>query len=162
MPRIRKNTDEEIIVTEEARLQKQQEQTFILQKLDNFYWEKKRRWILRAVIFVATVSVGFALYLNNQVTSLKNDPAKAAQEEIKKYVADISRSVVLPQNETPTLATISDPEKLKDQAFFKKAKKGDKVLIYKNAKKIILYDPEAKKVVEIAPIDVGGTGLEGD
>lgn len=162
MARYKKNNNEEIVVTEEARFQKQQEQDFILQKLDHFYWEKKRRWILRGVILVATVSIGFALYLNNQVSSLKNDPARAAQEEIKKYVADISRSVVLPQNETPTLATISDPDKLKDQAFFKKAKKGDKVLIYKNAKKIILYDPEAKKVIEIAPIDVGGAGLEGN
>ena len=55
--------------------------------------------------------------------------------------------------ETPTIATVSDPEALKNQAFFVDAKKGYKVLIYSNAKKAFLYDPSADKIVNIAPLN---------
>ena len=75
--------------------------------------------------------------------------------------------IVLPEDEIPTVATVSDPEKLKEQPFFSDAKKGDKVLIYANAKKAILYDPMANKIVTVAPINIGpedtkttGEGLE--
>jgi hypothetical protein len=63
--------------------------------------------------------------------------------------------IVLPKNETPTIATVSDPSVLKNQAFFVDAKKGDKVLIYTNAKKAILYDPVIKKIINVAPVNTG-------
>ena len=55
------------------------------------------------------------------------------------------------------MATVSDLEKLKDQPFFAKAKIGDKVLIYTDAKKAILYDPVNDKIVEVAPINIGNS-----
>jgi hypothetical protein len=61
--------------------------------------------------------------------------------------------MVLPADETPTIATVSDPEKLKDQPFFANAKKGDKVLIFSNSAKAILYSPTEDKIVEVAPIN---------
>ena len=64
--------------------------------------------------------------------------------------------IVLPEDEQPTIATVSDPEVLKGQPFFAKAKKGFKVLIYANAKKSILYDPFENKVVETASMNIGG------
>ena len=64
--------------------------------------------------------------------------------------------MVLPKDETPTLATVSDPEKLKDQRFFVNAVKGDKVLVYSLAKKAILYSPSLDKIIEVAPVNVGG------
>ena len=60
----------------------------------------------------------------------------------------------LPQ-EVPTVATVSDVSKLKNQAFFANAKNGDKVLIYQNAKKAILYRPSSNKIVEFGPINLG-------
>jgi hypothetical protein len=54
-----------------------------------------------------------------------------------------------------------NPENLKGQSFFADAKVGDKVLIYKNAKKAILYDPIADKIITIAPLIVGEQGSEG-
>ncbi len=64
--------------------------------------------------------------------------------------------MILPNGETPTIATVSDPEALKDQVFFVDAQKGDKVLIYSNAKKAILYRPGDDKIITIAPLNTGG------
>ena len=46
-------------------------------------------------------------------------------------------------------------EKLGDQAFFSKAQKDDRVVIYAQAKKAILYRPSTKKIVEVAPLNIG-------
>jgi hypothetical protein len=84
----------------------------------------------------------------------KSNPNEASQTEVKSLVQKVNRLVVLPMDETPMIATVSDPAALKDQSFFIDAKKGDKVLIYSNAKKAILYDPTLDKVVTIAPLNI--------
>jgi isopentenyl diphosphate isomerase/L-lactate dehydrogenase-like FMN-dependent dehydrogenase len=78
---------------------------------------------------------------------------KDPQKDLEMTIKMVGKHLVLPTNETPTMATVSDPEKLKDQAFFANAKKGDKVLIYANSQKAILYDPESDRIVEVAPIN---------
>ena len=82
-----------------------------------------------------------------------------SQEEVKKVVAQVGKLILLPEGETPTIATVSDPSALKNQAFFADAKKGDKVLIYTNAKKAILYDPVIKKIINVAPVNTGDAKL---
>jgi len=89
-----------------------------------------------------------------QVNELK-DPQKAIQQGVKDLVDKIGKLVVLPEGEDPTVATVSDPDKLKDQAFFAQAQKDDKVLIYAKAKKAYLYNPLTNRVVEIAPLSIG-------
>jgi hypothetical protein len=53
------------------------------------------------------------------------------------------------------VATVSDPEKLKEQPFFTQAKKGDKLLIYAKARKAILYDPAINKIIEVSTLNIG-------
>lgn len=114
-----------------------------------------KQHILVILVGVVVLSSGTAVYFYNQYSGLKQDPDKLAQEDVNKVVAQVSKLIVLPEGETPTLATVTDLEKLKDQPFFAKAKTGDKVLIYANAKKAILYNPESNKIVEVAPISIG-------
>lgn len=108
---------------------------------------------LLTVAFLA--SLGVAAYFYSQVNTLKTDPQKAAREEAKTLVERVGKLIVLPEGEEPTIATVTDPELLKDQPFFAKAKKGDKVLIYATAGKAILYDPAENKIVEVAPVNIG-------
>jgi len=82
------------------------------------------------------------------------NPNIAASEETKAILDKVGRHIVLPLDEQPTIATISDKEKLKDQPFFAKAKNGDKVLIYNLARKAILFDPVADKIIDVAPINI--------
>jgi hypothetical protein len=108
------------------------------------------------ILIVATVAAfGLAYYFYSQYLTLRRDPNKLTHMETTELLAQVGKLIVLPEDETPTVATVSDPEKLQSQPFFAKAKKGDKVLIFTNAKKAILYDPQNNKIVEVAPINIG-------
>ena len=117
------------------------------------FWSSHLPLVLLAV--VALAAGGVAYYFYYQVSELKLDPQKAAQAETKALLARVSQLIVLPTDEQPTVATVADPDKLKDQTFFAHAKRGDKVLIYTKARKAILYDPTANKIVEVAPLNIG-------
>lgn len=80
---------------------------------------------------------------------------KASLEEAHKLTSEVGKLMLLPA-ETPTIATISDINKLKGQAFFQNAKNGDKILIYANAKEAILYRPQDHLIIGVAPVTIGG------
>jgi len=107
------------------------------------------------VAVVVLASLATAFYLYSQLNQLKTDPQKAVQAESKDLIARVGRLIVLPEGEEPTIATVTDTELLKSQPFFVNAKKGDKVLIYTNARKAILYNPLDNKIVEVAPVNLG-------
>lgn len=110
---------------------------------------------LIVILLAVAVGASSAAYYFWHKTELKSNQQKTAQEEITKTIEEVGKLMVLPEGETPTIATVTDPERLRDQPFFAKAKKGDKVLIYTNAKKAILYDPVQRKIIEVAPLNIG-------
>lgn len=121
---------------------------------------KISRFILPIILLVFFLaSTGAAYYFYRQTTNLKNKLPVITDkdQQAKDIVSRVSRLIVLPTNEEPTIATVSEPEKLKDQPFFAQAKTGDKVLIYSQAKKAILYDPTADRIVEVAPLNLNQT-----
>lgn len=116
--------------------------------------------IVSFVLALMTVgSLVAAVYFYTQVREIKNNPQKlvqkVAEEDITKTVSKVGQLMFLPDNETPTVATVVNPDALKNQLFFANAKVGDKLLIYNVAKKAILYDPVANKIVEVAPLNIG-------
>ncbi|MDQ3158880.1 MAG: hypothetical protein M3P98_01965 [bacterium] len=113
------------------------------------------------VIFVLLIALGGAAYLGNQyqeakkeITRLSN-PQEAAREEVLDITQKVGNLVQLPENETPTIATVSDVSKLSAQPFFVNAVNGDKVLIFTQARKAVLYRPSTNKIIEVAPINIG-------
>lgn len=111
-----------------------------------------------ALIVVLLMTGGFLLY-QKQKTANKN-PQNASQDEVKKVVEEVGKLMDLPAGEAPTLATVVDITKLKNQPFFQKAKNGDKVLIYTVAQKAILYDPIAKRIKEVGPVNAGSPSAQ--
>ena len=105
--------------------------------------------ILLTITIMSLVVTG---YFYTELERLRANPQTLANNELQEIVTKVGRLVVLPADEQPTLATVADPEQLKDQPFFVNAKKGDKVLVYNQAQKAILYDPVQDKIIEIAPI----------
>ncbi len=105
---------------------------------------------LCATAFLASVTINVVLY--RQLRTFESDPQIAAQRETAALLARVRALMILP-DEQPTIATVTDPSKLQDQEFFQGAKLGDKVLIFTAAKKVILYDPAADRIVDVAPLN---------
>ncbi|MEK7561272.1 MAG: hypothetical protein AAB541_00205 [Patescibacteria group bacterium] len=125
---------------------------------------KNKKLLMALVALLVVIGSGAAggYYYNQYNESQKevkrlSNPQEAAKAQVSEAVANVGRLVDLPSGETPTLATVNDPAKLKDQAFFANAKVGDQVLIYTQAKKAILYRPSTNKIIEIAPVNIGAS-----
>jgi hypothetical protein len=123
----------------------------------------RRAWqqLLTALIVLALI-VGLAVYANKYNQAKKDvkrlsNPQEVAKQQSRELIAKVSRLTEVPSNETPTIATVSDASKLKSQAFFTNAQNGDKVLIYTQAKRAILYRPSTDKIINIAPINIGSS-----
>ncbi len=113
---------------------------------------------LGIVIVLAAIAASAYFYFQYQRTQkLLQNPTLAAQEEVKALVTKVATLMELPKDEQPTVATISDKSKLKDQPFFVNAENGDKVLIYTNAKKAIIYRPSTNKIIEVGPVNIGSS-----
>lgn len=123
-----------------------------------------KKILINILVLVLLGALGSAFYFYKQASVLRQNPQAAADEEAEDLVSKVGRLIILPKDELPTIATVSDPAKLADQPFFAKAKVGDKVLIYTQAKKAYLYDPVAHRILEVAPLnvetDVEGGGFE--
>jgi hypothetical protein len=117
----------------------------------------KKPNILSTVIFlVIIISVGSAVFFYFKAEKAQVGSPAAVASEIQKIVKEVGKLILLPTDETPTVATVQDPAKLRGQAFFANAKAGDKVLIYTKAEKAILYNPSAKIIIEVAPLNMSG------
>lgn len=77
--------------------------------------------------------------------------------EIQDLLKEISRSMELPSTVEPSLATVSDASKLKNQVLFTNAQNGDKLLIFADVKKAILYRPSTKKIIDVALLSAPAT-----
>lgn len=136
--------------------------------LMNFLGNFDRKYILPAAIaavVLVVLGVGGYFYYQSQNKTAPTDPQaqqRLAQAEVRRLVKEVGNLIALPVGEDPTVATVTDVDKLSDQPFFAKAKNGDKVLIYAIAKKAILYDPNAKKILDVAPVNIGSPSAQID
>lgn len=120
----------------------------------------KKTIVLALIVIIIAAFPSLYFYNKYQKTQqLLKNPNQVNKEEIKSLVSKVGKLLELPQGEEPTVATVSDVKKLKDQPFFAKAQNGDKVLIYTNAKKAILYRPSTNKIIEVAPINLGASQI---
>lgn len=65
-----------------------------------------------------------------------------------KLLESVAKLIILP-DERPIVATIVDLKPLRDNPFFKGAKEGDKLLIFENFNRAILYDIDANILLNI-------------
>ena len=105
-------------------------------------------WILGLVVFaVLVLSIGGYLYHKHQESILNGQP------ELTHVENEISKLYLLPTNEVPALATVTNSSKL-TTPFFKQAKDGDKILIYQKNQVAIIYRPSINKIISVGPVDI--------
>jgi len=129
--------------------------------------------ILIALIAITGFAWSFKKYIEakKEIINLTSIEAQRemAQKEVQKLLEKVGKLIILPDDEEPTVATITDIEALRqEQSFYKDAQNGNKVLIYMQAKKAIIYDEERNILVNVGPIfvneepQVPPVGYEGD
>lgn len=110
---------------------------------------KKIGFLVVVVVFLGLLGTSVYFYLKYR--KAVTNPNVAMQDEVKDISEKIGKFMELPA-EIPTVATVSDKEKLQGQAFFANAQNGDRVLIYSKSQKAILWRPTTNKVIEVASL----------
>ncbi len=114
-----------------------------------------KRIIFTLIVIVLGVG-GYFYYTSHRVIQVTNTQtsASAGTEDavLDETIRELSAFIVLPENDTPILAVVSDPKALAGETFFAHAEVGDRVLIYKQSRKAILYRPSIKKIIEMESI----------
>lgn len=105
-------------------------------------------FVLTMLLLVALSVAGYFYY------QYRHSAQKADAKEIEDLTKEIGSMMLLPDGETPTLATVTDKDKLSEQPFFQKSENGDKVLIYSNSGRAILYRPSLKKIVDVTTVNI--------
>lgn len=105
------------------------------------------------LVVLGALGAAYVIRQKPEILGLSKGTATAAAE-VGKLTTEVGKLIALPTDEKPTVATVTDVDKLKEQAFFKNAANGDKVLIYTNARKAILYRPTEKRIIEVGAINI--------
>lgn len=124
-----------------------------------------KRHIINALLttlLLAAFSATTYLYIElREARELASTNQSISPEEVSKLTDEISKFMRLPTNETPTILTVNNVDELKkQQQFFEHALNGDKVLIYQQNRRAILYRPSQKKVIEVTPIAFNSTNQQ--
>lgn len=116
-------------------------------------------FILTIVALIGVGIAGFSFFqyqrTQKELQAIKkavSTSQSATSDQLSKILVEVGKIMKLPEGEIPTMATISDIAKLKDQPFFQNGKNGDILLVFNKAGKAILYNPIDKKIVEVAPV----------
>ena len=108
------------------------------------YWPS----VLLALILIVT------LVLYQKFSASSKNQEQVIKNEIIQVVDQVSKLMVLPKNEPVTLIRVTDPSKLQNQAFFRNAQAGDKLLLYPASQQAVLYSPALNKIVQVAVLNL--------
>lgn len=106
------------------------------------------------LVLLALGAAGTGVYYYMQYQDLQNR-VNNPNLEVEEILAKAGKLIDLPVDEQPTVATVNNPEAIRDQPFFAKAKKGDRVILYSNAGIAVLFDDKDNKILNFGTINVG-------
>jgi hypothetical protein len=87
----------------------------------------------------------------------EQQPTVIYAKKLTTLTDQVSKLTLLPTNEKPIVATVTNIAVLPKESFFAKAQNGDKILMYKQNKKAILYRPSTGTVIAVAVLDFQNT-----
>jgi len=105
------------------------------------------------VLLILIGAIFLVIKVNPSIIGLSRGQEEIDREN-EKLLKAVGKLIELPQDEQPTIATVTDVERVKDQLFFTQAQNGDRVIIYTEANKAILYRPSENKIIEVGAVNV--------
>lgn len=102
--------------------------------------------VLIGILLVSTIYFYQKAKSTQHRTNVENSSASNS------VINKVGKLMILPTDETPTIAIIEDHEKLKDQPFFKNARNGDTLLVYTKAQQAILFREKANLIINVGPV----------
>jgi hypothetical protein len=139
--------------------------------------KKSKIGLIILILIAVLATAGFGLMLKKYIETKKQlaiitsveGQKEIAKKEVSALLEKVGKLIVLPLGEEPTVATITDAEALKkEQSFYSDARNGNRVIIYMQAKKAIIYDEEKNILINVGPIFLNEetesppVGYEGD
>ncbi|MFH1896072.1 MAG: LytR C-terminal domain-containing protein [bacterium] len=125
---------------------------------------KKGSILIYGLLVAMTLgALGAGGYFYYKYQELAKSPAVQSQKDFDSTLTDVGKLIQLPTDEQPSVATITDVEKLREtEPFFEKAEDGDKLIAYSKALKAILYRPGINKIIDVVPLVINNEeSLEG-
>lgn len=93
-----------------------------------------------------------AVLMQRNVQHLEQSANARIAKEQQALIAEIGEFMLLPADEVPTIATVTNKQKLRNQPIFADAENGDTLIAYPIAGKLILYRETQKQIITIASI----------
>jgi galactose mutarotase-like enzyme len=108
----------------------------------------KNKAIIGALALIAVLVGVYFIYPRVTQTPEQKTEAKTAD-----LMAKVSKHMLLPTGENPTIFEIKDPATLaSQQVFFANAQQGDQLLVFSQAGKAVIYSPSRDIIVNVGPI----------
>ncbi|GEM_PF-270005 len=130
----------------------------IVDKLKKSLHNKK---VIAVSVFIAAFPILFFLSLSYKRYYDSKNLSPMLNNDVDRLIAEISEIMQIPEDEKPQIGTVVNVKELKEKKFFAEAKEGDKVLIFTKAKKVILYRPSIKKIINAGMLDLENTKFDG-
>ncbi len=118
--------------------------------------KSKSKTILAGVVVLAIAALGTLVVFQQMKLS-----AATPEEEARGVRDEVAQVMLLPEEEA-LVSEIEDAANVRTQAFFANVENGDKVLVFPEAAKIVLYRPSTKQVVNTGPIIDDTAPVEGE
>lgn len=113
--------------------------------------DKKFLGVAVVVILLIVVVLGVIFFTNRGGSG----DGELSDREVAQLLNQVGSLMILPEGEEPAIATIVDAAALiAEQPFYNGAQDGDRVIIYPQAQRAIIYSPERNIIVNVGPIVV--------
>lgn len=107
--------------------------------------------IAMAVVLIL-VSIVFVATRDNSPSPAEQAANQTENTEAKQLYTKLSKTVLLPTDELPTVANVTKEELAKQQTGLADLQENDKVLLFAKARKAVVYRPSLDKVVAVVTL----------
>jgi hypothetical protein len=112
------------------------------------------RSVFVTIIFAFVVGVAAWYFFSSNLTA-----EQKREEYVSGIVAKIAKLALIPPSETPTIGVIPDPSHIQEnKEFFKNASQGDYLVVFPNARLMLIYSPSRNIIINMGYAEGGVAG----